>query len=208
MTGPGGGRSVPEPLGRRLALTPIGLDVVAALVHDPRGMRLTPLAVAIGSPVSSVQAALRILLANGLVVRDRQTPPLYDLAPHPARDALIELSLLLPAPSHVLGVVLRASGAVAVAVVDRDGFAAGLETAPDEVPRHRLERSLETIARAHPDAPPVQVADLEEWQRLASVSVGTRARLQSAVVLKGAIHRMTKSDRRRSSARVVETTAG
>lgn len=208
MTEPGGRRSIPEPLGRRLALTPIGLDVVAALAHDPQGMRLTPLAVAIGSPVSSVQAALRILLANGLVIRDRQTPPLYALAPHPARDALIDLSLLLPEASHVLGVVLRASGAVAVAVVDRDGFAAGLEPALDEVLRRRLEQTLEAIARARPDAPPVQVADLEEWQRLASVSVGTRARLQAAVVLKGAIERLTTSDRRRSSARVVEATAG
>lgn len=207
MTGPGSRRPIPEPLGRRLALTPIGLDVVAALAHDPLGMRLTPLAVAIGSPVSSVQAALRILLANGLVVRDHQTPPLYALAPHPARDALIQLSLLLPEAAHVLGVVLRASSAVAVATVDLDGFAAGLEPATDEVLRARLEDSLATIARARPDAPPVQLADLGEWQRLASVSVGTRARLQSAVVLKGAIDRITRSDRRRAGAQV-EATAG
>lgn len=194
-------------MGRRLALTPIGLDVVAALAHDPLGMRLTPLAVAIGSPVSSVQAALRILLANGLVVRDQQTPPLYALAPHPARDALIQLSLLLPEAAHVLGVVLRASGAVAVAAVDRDGFTAGLEPATDVVLRARLEDTLATIARARPDAPPVQLADLGEWQRLASVSVGTRARLRSAVVLKGAIDRITRSDRRRAGAQV-EATAG
>lgn len=199
---------MPEPAGRRLALTPIGLDVVAALAHDPHGMRLTPLAGAIGSPVSSVQAALRILLANGLVARDHQTPPLYALAPHPARDALIQLSLLLPEAAHVLGVVLRASDAVAVAVVDRDGFAAALAPATDEVLRGRLDDSLTTIARARPDAPPVQVADLDEWRRLASVSVGTRARLRSAVVLKGAIDHLTSPDRRRSGAPVAEATAG
>lgn len=208
MIDPGGGRSIPEPLGRRLALTPIGLDVVAALAHDANGMRLTPLATAIGSPVSSVQAALRILLANGLVVRDRQSPPLYALAPHPARAALIELALLLPEPAHVLGVVLRASGAVDVAVVDRDGFVAGLEPAADEASRVRLDGSLAAIARARPDAPPVQVADISEWQRLASVSVGTRARLLSAVVLKGGIDRMTRSDRPRAHAHVVEVNAG
>lgn len=208
MTGPGSRRAIPEPLGRRLALTPIGLDVVAALAHDPHGMRLTPLAVAIGSPVSSVQAALRILLANGLVVRDRQTPPLYALSPHPARDALVQLALLLPEAAHVLGVVLRASGAVAVAVVDRDGFAAGLEPDADEVLLGRLEDSLALIAGARPDAPPVQVSDLGEWQRLASVSVGTHARLRSAVVLKGTIERITRSDRRKAGAPVVEVTAG
>lgn len=107
----------------------------------------------------------------------------------------------------MLGVVLRASSAVAVATVDLDGFAAGLEPATDEVLRARLEDSLATIARARPDAPPVQLADLGEWQRLASVSVGTRARLQSAVVLKGAIDRITRSDRRRAGAQV-EATAG
>jgi len=207
VTGPGSRRAIPEPLGRRLALTPIGLDVVAALAHDPHGMRLTPLAVAIGSPVSSVQAALRILLANGLVVRDRQTPPLYALAPHPAREALVQLSLLLPDAAHVMAVVLRASSAVAIAVVDRDGFAAALEPDADEVLRGRLEDSLAMIARARPDAPPVKVADLGEWQRLASVSVGTRVRLQSAVPLKGSIARVNGSARRRAGTLVVEPTA-
>lgn len=207
MTGPGSCRAIPEPLGRRLALTPIGLDVVAALAHDPLGMRLTPLAVAIGSPVSSVQAALRILLANKLVDRDHQTPPLYALATHPAREALVQLSLLLPEAAHVLGVVLRASDAVAVAVADRDGFCAWLEPGADDLMRGRLEGSLAMIARARPDAPPVQVADLGEWQRLASVSVGTRARLHAAVVLKGNIERLTRSGRRRAEAREVEVTA-
>lgn len=208
MIGPGSRRAIPEPLGRRLALTPIGLDVVAALAHDPDGMRLTPLAVAIGSPVSSVQAALRILLANGLVIKDRQTPPLYALAPHPARDPLVQLSLLLPEATHVLGVVLRASGAVAVAVVDRDGFAAGLDPDANVDLRRRLEESLALIAVARPDAPPVQIADLGEWQRIASVSVGTRARLQAAVVLKGTVERITSSDRRKTSVLGVEVTAG
>lgn len=208
MTGPADRRSIPEPVGRRLALTPIGLDVVAALVHDPLGMRLTPLALAIGSPVSSVQAALRILLANGLVARDDQAPPLYALAPHPARDALVQLSLLLPEASHVLGVVLRSSGAVAAAVVDRDGFAAGLDPGAGADLRRRLEDSLAAIAQARPDAPPVQVAELDEWQRLASVSVGTRARLQSAVVLKGSVERITRSDRRRAGAASAHVAVG
>lgn len=207
MIGPGSRPATPEPLGRRLALTPIGLDVVAALAHDPHGMRLTPLAAAIGSPVSSVQAALRILLANGLVVRDRQAPPLYALAPHPARDPLVHLALLLPEAAHVLGVVLRASTAVAAAVVDRDGFVAGLEPDADADGRGRLAQSLALIADARREAPPVQVADVGEWQRIASVSVGTRARLQSAVLIKGTIERLTRSDRRRAGLPGAEVTA-
>lgn len=172
-----------EPLGRRLALTPIGLDVVAALGHEPAGIRLTPLAHAIGSPVSSVQAALRILLANELVTRDREVPPQYALSDHPAREALLELSLLLPEPAHVLGVVLRASPAVAFAVVDRDGFVAALEPGLEPQARDRLMRTLATLADARPDGPPV---------RLTAVSVGCRARIASAVVLKGHLERVTR----------------
>ena len=178
-------RPIPEPIGRRLALTPIGLDVVAALAHDPEGLRLTPLAAAIGSPVSSVQAALRILLANELVVRDAGQPPLYSLAPHPARDALIDLAVLLPEAVHALGVILRSSRAVVLATVDREGFHAGLDPAAQAAAKERLMTSLATIADARADAPSVHVSDLPELMRMASISVGFRARIVSAVPLKG-----------------------
>jgi hypothetical protein len=178
-------RPIPEPIGRRLALTPIGLDVVAALAHVPGGLRLTPLAGAIGSPVSSVQAALRILLANGLVVRDDNVPPDYALADHPAREPLIDLALVLPEAIHVLGLVLRASPAVSVATVDRDGFVVGLDPDAPAGARERLTTSLDAIARARSNAPPVQVSDLAELRRMTTVSVGLRARLTSAVALKG-----------------------
>lgn len=178
-------RPIPEPIGRRLALTPIGLDVVVALAHVPGGLRLTPLAAAIGSPVSSVQAALRILLANGLVVRDAGVPPDYALADHPAREALIDLSVVLPEAVHALGLVLRASPAVAMAALDRDGFVAGLDPDAPAGSRERLTSSLEAIASARHDAPPVQVSELPELRRMAAVSVGLRARLTSAVAIKG-----------------------
>jgi len=178
-------RPVPEPIGRRLALTPIGLDVVAALAHDPEGLRLTPLADAIGSPVSSVQAALRILMANGLVVRDKGQPPLYTLAPHPARAALIDLAIILPEAVHALGVILRSSRAVVLATVDREGFHAGLDPAAPSAARERLMTSLASISDARADAPSVHVSDLPELVRMASISVGFRARLASAVPLKG-----------------------
>lgn len=178
-------RPIPEPIGRRLALTPIGLDVVAALAHDPGGMRLTPLAATMGSPVSSVQAALRILMANDLVVSDAGVPPNYSLSDHPARDALVNLAVVLPEPIHALGLVLRASRAVSVATVDRDGFVAGLDPAAPAGVRQRLTASLEAIRHARNSAPPVQVSELAELKRMANVSVGLRARLVSAVALKG-----------------------
>ena len=174
-----------EPLGRRLALTPISLDVIAALAHDPSGLRLTPLSQVIGSPVSSVQAALRVLLANGLVHRDAQQPPAYRPTEHPAVEPLIDLALLLPEPAHALGVALRASTAVVYAVVDRDGFVAAVEGSVEDAARARLLRTIGTISGARSDAPPVQLMGPEELARLVVVSVGSRARLTSAVPLKG-----------------------
>lgn len=180
-------RPIPEPIGRRLALTPIGLDVVAALAHDPDGLRLTPLAAAIGTPVSSVQAALRILMANGLVVRDSGVPPNYTLADHPARAALIHLAVLLPEPVHALGLVLRASRAVMLATVDRDGFHAGLDPDAPTAARERLTATLDAVASARTDAPPVHLHEYADLMRMATVSVGLRARLVSAVTLKGKV---------------------
>ncbi|MEX2183880.1 MAG: helix-turn-helix domain-containing protein [Chloroflexota bacterium] len=185
MTRPGTQRNIPEAAGRRLALSPISFDIIVALAHDPAGLRLTPMANAIGSPVSSVAAALRILLANGLATRDHDVPPQYALSDHPARGSLVEASLLLPEAAHILGILLRTSSAVAFAAVDRDGFVAGLDPAADPTARERLLRSLATIAGSREDAPRVQVADVPELTRLTTVSVGSMARIASAVLLKG-----------------------
>jgi len=182
---PAPGRSAPEPGGRRLALTPVSLDVVAALAHDPEGLRLTPLAHAIGSPVSSVQAALRILLANELVHRDGEVPPRYSLPDHPARPALIDLSILLPEPAHVLAVALRASPATVYAAVDRAGFVAGLDPDAEEGTRDRLLTTIRSVQAARGDTPPIDISPIEELVRMTGVSVGLRARLGSAVALKG-----------------------
>lgn len=185
-----GAGATQEPLGRRLALTPISLDVVAALAHDPGGLRLTPLAQVIGSPVSSVQAALRVLLANGLIRKDGDQPPTYRLAAHAATDALVELSVLLPEPAHALGLALRASSVVVYAAVDRDGFVAAADGTIDERAHERLLRTVSSIGAARSDAPPVQLMGPEELARLVAVSVGSRARLASAIALKGRLDRL------------------
>jgi hypothetical protein len=190
---PAGAGGTPEPLGRRLALTPIGLDVVTALAHEPAGLRLTPLAQVIGSPVSSVQAALRVLLANGLVRKDGDQPPAYRLTQHPATDGLVDLAILLPDPAHVLGLALRASSAVRFAVVDRDGFVAAIDGALGDPVHDRLLRTVGTLADRRPEAPPVQLVAPDELARLVAVSIGSRARLASAVALKGTLERITRA---------------
>jgi hypothetical protein len=177
--------SVAEAAFRRLTLTPLGLDIIAALGHDPAGIRLTPLATIIGAPVSSTKAALRILIRHQLVTVEGGEPPVYGLRDHPARDSLVDVAILTSEAAHTLALILRASPAVGIALVDENGFVVGVDPAASEADRERLLGSLVRIRDARPDAPPVQTSSLEDLARLVHVSVGTRARLASAIVLKG-----------------------
>jgi IclR helix-turn-helix domain len=190
--------------GRRLTLTSIGFDVILALSQDPSGIRLSPLAAAIGSPVSSVQAALRILLANGLVERDSAAPPSYRLAGHPARDEVTALAIVLPDPAHALGVVLRANPAVTFAAADRNGFIAATDDA-SAAARDLLAATVERIHAARPSAPPVETTEREALARLLTVSLGLDARLRDMVVLKGRVprERATKPATERTPDRIV-----
>jgi hypothetical protein len=179
--------------GRRLTLTPLGLDVIAALAHDRRGIRLTPLATVIGAPVSSTQAALRLLMRHGIVTSVRGDVPIYQLDGHPARDSLIDVAITTTEPAQALATVLRSSAAVAVALVDEQGFVVGIDPDALGADHERLSRSLARIQAAHPAAPPVQMTPLDELARLQRVSIGSRARLVRAVVLRGSLQRLAAS---------------
>ena len=176
--------------GRRLTLTPISFDIVIALSQDPAGLRLSALAHAIGSPVSSVQAVLRVLVANGLVAREDANPPLYRIdAAHPGRSALEELGLVLPDAAHTIGIALRANPAIEVAVVDAAGFVAGVARAATPEDRARFASALATVERARPGVPQVELYDVEELSRMLDVSIGFRDRARRAILLKGRLPR-------------------
>ena len=187
MTPPAHAGTDPPSGERRLTLTPLGLDVIAALAHDHRGIRLTPLATIIGAPVSSTQAALRLLMRHRIVSTVRDDVPVYRLDHHPARGSLVDVAITVTDPAQAIATVVRSSGAVAVALVDEQGFVVGVDPSTDEHERERLLRSLVRIRDAHPDAPPVQTNTLEDLARLVGVSVGSRARLTAAVALKGSM---------------------
>jgi hypothetical protein len=176
-----------DPGVRRLALTAISLDIVIALRSDPDGLRLTQIAGAIGSPVSSVQAALRSLVQHGLAERVGPVPPRYRLTDHPAATPLERLALLLPEPAHVIGIVLRADPDVVYATVDRAGFVVGLEDGDRADGGTRLGEALSTVRGSRPDAPPVDISSMEELRRMLRVSLGLRARLDDAVAVKGRV---------------------
>lgn len=189
---------------RRLTLTPISFDIVVALGQCGDGLRLSPLAQAIGSPISSVQAALRILVATRLAERVDVTPPYYRLnRANPGHAHLLGLATVQPEPAHVVAILLRANPAVVFAVVDAGGFIAGLAAHGDggiEADRDRLLGSLDEIRDARDDVPPVELFDHDELTRHLAVSVGLRDRVRAAIVLKGRIPRASSTPAGRPAA--------
>jgi hypothetical protein len=176
----------PPTPGRRLTLSPIGFDIVLALSQAPDGLRLADIAHVIGSPTSSAQTALRILVANDIAQRLAKDPPRYRLAPgHPARSELISLAAVLPEAPHAIGVVLRANPAVGYAAVDAEGFLVSERTDASAEGLELLDEELAMIAGARPNVPDVMRIREDELERHLRVAVGLRARARRAVTIKG-----------------------
>ena len=169
---------------RRLTISPIGFNLVLALSQAPTGLRLAELAHTIGSPVSSVQTALRVLLANGLVQRLAEDPPRYVLSTdHPASAELASLATVLPEPERALGIILRASPAITFAGVDGAGFIIAVDESHAATPL--LDRHLALVTAARPSTPNVLRMSTAEFGRMLRVSIGVRARVRDAIVLRG-----------------------
>ena len=172
--------------GRRLTLSPIGFDIVLALTQAPQGLRLADIGRIIGSPVSSVQTALRVLIANRLVERGDVDPPRYTLASeHPAREELASLATVLPDPAHAIGIILRANPAVCYAAVDSLGFVVGECRDPDHAAVAALDRHIDLVNSARADAPSMMRMTDDELGRLTRVAVGLRHRVRQALTIKG-----------------------
>jgi hypothetical protein len=172
--------------GRRLTLSPIGFDIVLALSQAPSGLRLADIAHVIGSPISSAQTALRVLVANDIAQRLAKDPPRYRLAPgHPARSELISLAAVLPEAPRAIGVVLRANPAVGYAAVDAEGFLVSQRGDASAEVIELLDQALAIVAGARPNAPEVIRIPEDELERHLRVAVGLRARARRAVTIKG-----------------------
>jgi IclR-like helix-turn-helix domain-containing protein len=172
--------------GRRLTLSPIGFDIVLSLTQTPDGLRLADLAHVMGSPVSSVQTALRVLVANKLVNREEVDPPRYRLTPdHPARDELASLATVLPEPAHAIGVILRANPVVTYAAVDGMGFIVAEREEAASAQREALDRHLGLVAESRAETPAIMRASEKELDRLMRVAVGLKGRAAKALTIKG-----------------------
>lgn len=172
--------------GRRLTLSPIGFDIILALSQAPHGLRLAEIAHVIGSPVSSVQTSLRVLMANEVVRREGADAPRYGLSSsHPAQDALVRTATVIGDGAHAIGLILRASPAVAWAAVDETGFLVGIAPDPPVEASERLDRQLRLVADARPDSPAVVRMPMVELERLVRIELELRSRARKAVTIKG-----------------------
>jgi len=178
---------------RRLTLSPIGLDIILAASQVPLGIRLTDLATVIGSPVSSVQAALRVLVLNGLIRRQGGTAPRYGLAPsHPAHEQLVALATVLPEAENAIAIILRANPSVGFAAVDATGFIVAVDDAGPSETEQLLERHLSLIGQTHDRLPAIVRIPAIEFSRLVAIDLELLSRLGKAVVLKGSIPRTAR----------------
>jgi hypothetical protein len=182
-------RAAVGPAKGRLTLSPIGLDIVLAASQVPHGIRLSDLATVIGSPVSSVQTALRILMGNGLVRRQGGSAPRYGLAAaHPAHEQLVALATVLPEAEHAIAIILRANPAVSFAAADSTGFILAVDGGATEA-AGLLEGHLQLIRETRDRLPAIIVIPSLEFGRLVTVDLELRTRLARAVALKGSLPR-------------------
>jgi hypothetical protein len=160
----------------------IGLDIVLAVSQVPNGLRLTEVATVIGSPVSSVQSALRTLDADGLV---RRRGDRYSLAlDHHARDQMVALATVLPESGHVVAIIVRSNPAVRFAAADSSGFVV-VDGVPSSDAVRALDQQLDLIRATQPALPEILRLQFAEFERLLAVDLQFRSRMDTAVSLKG-----------------------
>ena len=174
----------------RLIASPLALALVLALDQHPGGARLSELASAVGSPLSSLQRALEALLADRFVGRRGNGRPRYRLEPsHPAHDALVELAARLPDQDRALEVVLRASPAVEFAARDGDGLLIVLRAFADPAALLALDRALGRIVAGRTDAPALLRLDHGDLVREPTQASRHRSRAIRATPIRGTIAR-------------------
>lgn len=173
---------------RRLTLTPIAFDLVLALSQTSEGLRLGELAGHVGGAVSSVQSALRVLVANQLVVRRGCEPPAYTLdRSHRATSALVGLAAVLPEPERAMEIAARANPAVAFASVDRQGVVVVLAADADPADVAVLGSTIDLVEAGHQRGHAIQRISAADLPGLMATDATLWKRLVDAVRLKGHI---------------------
>jgi predicted nucleotidyltransferase len=165
------------------------LDLVLALTQRREGARLAELAAASGRSLSTAQTAMRLLLADAIVLREGGYRPQYQLrAAHQAHDAIVGLAARYAAAPHSLDIVLRANPAIEFAARDKDGYIVVEHPLADPRDLATLEHvsGLIGVGRDIPHLTRYTHHDLVDRLR---EDVGPRRRAEAATRVKGSLAR-------------------
>ena len=173
----------------KLIASPIAVDLLLALTQRREGARLAELAHAVGAPLTSVQRAIRVLVADGVVERHGRTRPVYGLrAGHPALTVLTDLAYLASPAERAFRVVLRACHAVEFAARDDDGYIVVEHPLADPRDALALDDALLRLERVGKRVHVVRLGHHEAIGR-ARDDTALRSRLARAAILKGGLAR-------------------
>lgn len=164
------------------------LEMALVLDQRPMGARLSHLAEAGGLPLSSAQAAMAVLLDEGVAQRSKGTRPTYWLRLGATAEAVVRFAMSFLPAERVLTLIVRANPAVEFAGRDRHGLL--LVLASYAQPRHvgALERALTTMRKEH-RAPAVVAYDHDDLRDRLRDDPAPRRRARAARILTGSITR-------------------
>ena len=173
----------------RLISSGPALDLVLALTQRREGARLAELAAASDLSLSTAQAAMRVLLADGIVACQGKYRPRYRLrAEHRASDAIVRLATRYAAPGRSLDVALRANPSIEFAARDAEGYVVVEHPLADPRDLAALEHVVGLIASGGP-APRMTRYTHQELVDQLRDDVEPRRRAEAATPLKGSLAR-------------------
>lgn len=173
----------------KLIASSVALDLLLALTQRRDGARLAELADAVGAALSTVQRAVRLLLADKLVERHGRSRPLYRLRPDGVGlAALIDLAFASSPVERVMRVVLRADRAVEFAARDPGGHIVVEHPLADPRDALALDTAIERLERAHGKVVVLRLDHHEAIRRVRD-DEALRSRVVRAAILKGNLAR-------------------
>lgn len=172
---------------RRINLSGTGLEIVLALSQSS-GARASELAAILQLPLTTVDAAVRVLVNLGVLERDARRRRYTLRTQHAALAELVALAERMPAAERAMDIVLRASDAVGFAGRDGEGYIVVFEPTAG-MQREALEGALERIGTGRDPALHVIRFGAAEFDRLLRVVPSLRARAVASNHVKGHLGR-------------------
>jgi predicted nucleotidyltransferase len=126
---------------RSLLASDLSASVVLALSQCPNGATLTDLAAATEARVSSVQRAVALLIASGVVTRQASPGPHYVVEDHRVAATYVDLAALVTPQQTLARTITTANRSIEFASLDDQGLL--LVTSPDA--DRRALRALEAL---------------------------------------------------------------